>query len=212
MLKTILKSVLPPEDKGFYRLFEASTENIAQAAQLFRDIIKNGLTDERLNQAHAIKAEASDLSHKVLELLNSTFITPLDREDITSVTFLLEKISKRIIRGCVNLRVYRLQDFPPVLHEQANTLVAASEELKVTVCHLKRNSSLKLVTESHQRMKAIETKGDQLLFQAMDDVFSGRHDALTVIKLRDEYRTIESALDNCFNVTDLVLNIVIKQA
>lgn len=68
------------------------------------------------------------------------------------------------------------------------------------------------MTESHHRMKEIESHGDEILYKAMDELFSGQYDALTVLKLRDIYKDIEYALDTCFSVSDSIINIVLKHS
>ena len=60
-------------------------------------------------------------------------------------------------------------------------------------------------------MKEIEAHGDEILFHAMDELFSGKYEALDVIKIRDIYKDIENALDLCFSVSDEVVNVVLKQ-
>ncbi len=71
-------------------------------------------------------------------------------------------------------------------------------------------ASLKEISDSNNKMMEIENHGDEILFQAMDEIFSGKHEALEVIKLRDIFKTIEGALDNCYSVSDTILNISIK--
>ena len=209
---SLLKKILPPEEKKFYQLFENSAQEILNAAKIFQEIINDQLTDERLQRALDIKHKSRDYTHEILTELNNTFVTPIDREDIHTIAFLLNKITRRIIRGSVSLRVYRLTEHPTFLKDQASTLAQAAEELQVTVALLRKNPSVKEVTASSNRIKAIEHHGDEILFQAMDELFSGKHDALNVIKLRDIVKNIESALDSTFAVSDAIANVVLKNS
>ena len=68
------------------------------------------------------------------------------------------------------------------------------------------------MTKTNIEMKELETHGDEIHLKAMSELFSGKFDALDVIKLRDMYKEIENALDACFNVSDTILNVVLKQA
>jgi uncharacterized protein Yka (UPF0111/DUF47 family) len=206
----LLKAILPPQDRKFFQYFEDSATIVVEAADLFHEIILEFLTQERFDKALELKNRSSKLAKLTLNELNNTFVTPIDREDILHVAFLLNKITKRIVRGCVNLKVYRLTSHPEILKQQSDVLVQAAQELKTVVSLLQRSSNLKVVTESNHRMKEIEHKGDEIFFNAMDDLFSGSYNALDVIKLRDIFRSIESALDNCFNVSDTVVNVVLK--
>jgi uncharacterized protein Yka (UPF0111/DUF47 family) len=206
----LLKAILPPQDRKFFQYFEDSAGIVVEAADLFHEIILEFLNQERFDRALELKNRSSKLAKLTLNELNNTFVTPIDREDILHVAFLLNKITKRIVRGCVNLKVYRLTSHPVILKQQSDVLVQAAQELKTVVSLLQKSSNLKVVTESNHRMKEIEHKGDEIFFNAMDDLFSGSYNALDVIKLRDIFRSIESALDNCFNVSDTVVNVVLK--
>lgn len=207
----IFKMILPPEEKIFYEYFEHSAEICQMAANLFNVIIMEGsLSEEKLIEAKSLKHRSSDISNMTLNQLNSTFITPIDREDIQLVSSLLNRITKKIIKAIFNLRVYRLEEYNDNLKKQAATMVKATDELDFIVTHLKKVSQSKEITLSHNRMKEIESHGDEILYKAMDELFSGKFDALTVIKLRDIYKDIENALDTCFSVSDTIVNIVLK--
>ena len=92
------------------------------------------------------------------------------------------------------------------------TLFKATEELKTIIYNFKNTTPIKTITESNINMKEIETHGDEIHYQAIDELFSGKYDALSVIKLRDIHKDIENALDSCFSVSDAVVNVVLKQS
>jgi len=207
---SFLQKILPPEEKIFYALFEEGAEVCRQTAKLYLDIAKDKISEDKLIEAKRLKHKSNDIAKQTLQQLNATFITPLDREDIQLVASLLNKITKKIVKACVNLRVYRLKDHTESMMLQAETLLRATEELNYTIIHLKKRAKIKDMTESFERMREIESHGDEILYKAMDDLFSGKHDALNVIKLRDIYKDIENAMDTCFNIADQAVNIVLK--
>ena len=98
------------------------------------------------------------------------------------------------------------------MQKQAETLYQATEELKIIIHNFKKSSSIKEMTETNLKMKEIESYGDEIHYHAIDELFSGKYDALTVIKLRDIHKDIENALDSCFSVSDAVVNVVLKQS
>ena len=144
--------------------------------------------------------------------MNVTLITPIDREDIQAIASLLNKITKRIVKASLNLKVYRLENFTENMKKQAETLYQATEELKIIIHNFKKSCSIKEMTETNLIMKEIESHGDEIHYHAVDELFSGKYDALTVIKLRDIHKDIENALDACFSVSDAVVNVVLKQS
>ena len=208
----ILDKILPPEDKKFYTQFENSAKICQQTAELFNHIVHNGFEDSHVIEAKGLKHQSNNLAKETLAQLNSTFITPIDREDIQHLNMLLNKITKKIAKACVNLRVYRLSEFNVDMQHQAETLVMATKELNLVLAHLRDITQSKQLAESHNKMREIEGHGDEILYKAMDELFSGKFDALSVIKLRDIYKDIENALDYCYGVSDAIVNIVLKHS
>ncbi len=208
----LLAYILPPDDKLFYSLFEESTDVCKKVAVLFDEILTNGLKDEQIALAKDYKHKSNDLIKKTLTELNNTFVTPIDREDIQHIATLLNKITKKIVKACVNLRVYRLDSYTENMTAQSKTLVQATEELCKIIHKFKKASSIKDIIEGNLKMKEIETHGDEILYNAMDSLFSGQYEALKVIKLRDIHKDIENALDTCYGVSDTVTNVVLKQS
>lgn len=211
-IAALIKKLLPPEDKKFLEVFFVEAADVAnQAAMLFHDMIFLEMTEERFVEARKLKRRSANITRHTISELNKTFVTPIDREDIMHIALLLHKITKRTIRGCSNLHVYRLKEFPEIMKKQSETLVRATEEVKNCVLCLQKISDTKQMTNLHRQMAEIETQGDDIFSTAMDELFAGKYEALDVIKLRDIYRNIESAMDNCFNVSDSILNVTIKQ-
>jgi len=208
----LMSYIMPPEDKMFFIYFQKSAEICQKSARLYDEIMHNCLTDEYKAKALKYKKKGK-LSYKaVLEQLSKSFITPIEREDIQTIAVQLNKINKKIIKACLNLEVYRLKNYTPQMKEQALTLVQATEKLGEIVKDFKKVSDVEKITKLNIEMKEIETHGDEILRTAMSELFSGKFDALDVIKLRDMYKEIENAFDACFYVSDTVLNVVLKQS
>jgi hypothetical protein len=212
MIAKLLKKLLPPEQKIFYNLFENSADVCSKISVLFNEIVNEGISEERVRQVKDLKHQSRDISTETLRLLNATFITPIDREDIQEVACLLNKIAKKIVKASLNLEVYCLEQNTDYMKSQAETLVQATTELKSTVSLLRNVSLAQKISESHHRMKEIESKGDEILHSALGELFSGKYDALTVIKLKELYKNIESAMDVCSDISDLAVNIALKHS
>lgn len=202
---------MPPEDKMFFTLFQDSADICLETAKLYDEIMKNHLTEDQKEIARKYKKKGS-LSFKLtLKQLNKSFITPIEREDIQYIALQLHKINKKIIKACLNLEVYRLTEYTEEMKEQALTLVQATEQLDRIIKKFKKVSDVEEITKENIAMKEIESHGDEIHRKAMYGLFSGKYDALEVIKLRDIYKEIENALDACFYVSDTILNVVLKQ-
>lgn len=203
---------MPPEDKMFFTYFQDSAEICQKTAGLYDKIMHDRLTDEYKEKALKYKKKGK-LSYKaVLKQLNKSFITPIEREDIQTIAVQLNKITKKIVKACLNLEVYRLNDYTDEMKEQALTLVQATDKLAEIVKLFKKVSDVEKITKLNIEMKEIEAHGDEIHRRAMGNLFSGKYEALEVIKLRDMYKEIENAFDACFYVTDTILNVVLKQS
>ena len=208
----LMSYIMPPEDKMFFTYFQDSAEICQKTARLYDKIMHDKLTDEYKEKALKYKKKGK-LSYKaVLKQLNKSFITPIEREDIQTIAVQLNKITKKIVKACLNLEVYRLNDYTDEMKEQALTLVQATDKLAEIVKLFKKVSDVEKITKLNIEMKEIEAHGDEIHRRAMGNFFSGRYEALEVIKLRDMYKEIENAFDACFYVTDTILNVVLKQS
>ncbi len=207
----LMSYIMPPEDKMFFTLFQDSADICLETAKLYDEIMKNHLTEEQKEIARKYKKKGSISFKLTLKQLNKSFITPLEREDIQYIAVQLHKINKKIIKACLNLDVYRLTKYTEEMKEQALTLVQATEQLGRIIKKFKKVSDVEEITKENIAMKGIESHGDEIHRKAMYELFSGKYDALDVIKLRDIYKEIENALDACFYVSDTILNVVLKQ-
>ncbi len=208
----LMSYIMPPEDKMFFTLFQDSAEICKESAKLYNEVLETKLTDEQKECALKYRKKGK-LSYKtVLKQLNKSFITPIEREDIQYIAVQLNKINKKIVKACLNLEVYHLTEYTPEMKEQALTLLNATEQMGEIIKKFKKVSDVDDITKSNIAMKELETHGDEVHLKAMRELFSGKFDALDVIKLRDMYKEIENALDACFNVSDTILNVVLKQS
>ena len=208
----LMSYIMPPEDKMFFQLFQDSAEICLKSAKLYDEVMHTQLTEEQKEKALKYRKKGK-LSYKlVLKQLNKSFITPIEREDIQYIASQLNKINKKIIKACLNLDVYHLTSYTEEMKEQALTLVQATEQMGEIIRKFKKVSDVEDITKTNIAMKELETHGDEVHLKAMRELFSGKFDALDVIKLRDMYKEIENALDACFNVSDTILNVVLKQS
>lgn len=211
LMSGIMSYILPPSNDVFYSLFEEGTKFCKQSAELFHEILEEGVTEEHIARARQYKHASNKNIKKTLEVLDTSFVTPIDREDIQNISALLNKITKKIVKACVNLKIYRLEGFTDNLKNQSQTLIAATNELEQIFTHFKK-PTISDMTQRNLKMKEIETRGDEILFNATESLFSGKYDALNVIKLRDIHKDLENALDSCYSVSDAVVSVVLKMS
>jgi uncharacterized protein Yka (UPF0111/DUF47 family) len=115
-----------------------------------------------------------------------------------------------VLKACVNLQAYKIESYSDVLKKQAEYLMAATDELKNLIFIIKSSPTSNDITTRDLAIKDIESAGDDLLSAATEDLFSGRYDALHVMKIRNIYKGIENGLDACSDISDLIVSIKMK--
>ncbi|MGN0196498.1 MAG: DUF47 domain-containing protein [Candidatus Gastranaerophilaceae bacterium] len=200
----------PKNQEIFYKMFEESATTCKQAASLFLKILKEGCNEDLMVTARQYKHKSNKIFKKTVNILNKTKMRSSEKVDIQNVALMLNKITKKIVKACMNYRVYRIEHSTEHMQMQANTLIFATDELQYIMLHLSTDTSFSEIMDRNLKMKEIETRGDEIHYLALDLLFSGQYDALRVIKYRDIHKDIESALDTCYNVTDAVTNMVMK--
>lgn len=208
----LMSYIMPPEDKMFFTMFQESAEICKKSAILYDEVLHNKLTEEQKEKAFGFKKKGKLAFKVTLKQLNKSFITPIEREDIQYIAVQLNKINKKIIKACLNIQVYRLTEYTEEMKEQAQTLLSATEQMGEIIKKFKKVSDVEEITKANIAMKELESHGDEIHHRAMNNLFSGKYEALDVIKLRDMYKEIENALDACFYVSDTILNVVLKQS
>ena len=201
---------LIPRDRRFYPIFEAQAEKMVAAATLLRDAFTDiSRLDELQRQIKEHEHSGDELVHEVVRLLNRTFVTPFDREDIYALSTGLDDVLDYIDEIAETFMLYRIDAVPPAANEMAKLLGLAVAELQQAIGRLETRRDLESYwIEVHR----IENVGDDASRLAIAELFSGAHDPLTVIKLKDVYTLLEASLDRCEDLATVIENIVIKHA
>ena len=201
---------LIPRDRRFYDIFEAQAKQMVAAAAALRSAFADiaNLAD-RQAEIKEIEHAGDELTHSVVQLLNRTFVTPFDREDIYALSSGLDDVLDYIDEVGETFLLYGVRSVPPAANELAELVELAARELHTAVAKLESRRDLAAHgIEVHR----LENLADDASRRAIAELFSGAHDALTVIKLKDIYTLLEDALDRCEDVANVIESIVIKDA
>jgi len=203
--------IFPPENKVFFELLEKNAEVCRECAETFVSLVSGGAAGNSFDDIRTLKHESDKNFHEIIYKLNEVFITPMEPEQIHKISVDLNKITKRIARVCRHLEVYHIGKYPDMMIKQAENLLTAVREMQGEINKINGNSDLKYFTDSNMKMKEIESFGDELYYNAMQDLYSGSYAALDVIKLKSLYGYLEEAMDSCFSVSDRLLSVVLGQ-
>jgi predicted phosphate transport protein (TIGR00153 family) len=200
---------LLPTDDRFFDLFNEAALNAAECAKNLRDLIDDD-TGVRSNDG-VVKCErrGDELTQEILRRLNTSFVTPFDREDIHALAEEMDDVVDDMLAVAARLRLTVHGPAFPELKEQAEILVKMADE---TVALVARLSSMKQ-TETHLAgIDRLESEGDSVYRQALGRLFSGEYDALDVLRWKDIIEAMELALNTIEDVSNVVESIVLKHA
>ena len=202
---------LLPKDTVFFDLFEnlsrhavASAEHLRQLAKKFPDI--DGHVQLIRNEEH----QADDLTHKALERLDQTFITPFDREDIHELVNGIDDIIDSIDALAKRFRIFHINSLPALFSQQCDVLVQATVATSEAVHRLRKTRKLSELKDMLIEIHRLESVGDDNNHAAISNLFDGTVDALDVMKWKELYNYIEEAIDGCEDVGNTLERIVLK--
>ena len=205
-------SLIPKEEK-FFELFEAQAAHNVEAARIFKDLSEKwSLESGAFARLQDIEHEADITTHEVYDKLNRTFVTPFDREDIHELASELDDVVDLIQSVAARMQLYRVDHSTDDLKQLSDILWHATENVRKAVSELKNPEKSRRVLDYCIEINRLENAGDRALELAMGKLFQGKPDPLEVIKWKEIYETIETAIDKCEDVANTIESILIKQS
>jgi predicted phosphate transport protein (TIGR00153 family) len=200
-----------PKNADFNSLFDQASANIVKAVCLFRDTVGNldGLRGN-VEKLKELEHEGDRLTHTTLDTLNTTFITPFDREDIHALATRLDDILDATDAAAQRLVVFHIDVVPPRFLELADLLVESAREVQKAVQALPDRKRRDAALISCVEINRLENEADVIHREALGDLFANSHDAVAVIKLKDLFGFVEEATDRCEDVANVIQTIIIK--
>ena len=203
---------LIPKEVRFFDHFEEQSRLIIEAARLLREMVEN-FADARA-KAHTIKEveHRGDLvTHEIVKRLNTTFITPLDREDIHALATELDDVLDYIEAVAERLVVYRIKEPTSACRAMAE-IVAGTVEAMDRALRCLRGLDAAGFHEHAVEVNRLENRADTLLRESLAFLFEEEKDPIEVIKWKEIYETMEAVTDRCEDVANVIEGIILKMA
>jgi predicted phosphate transport protein (TIGR00153 family) len=204
-----VRLALTPRTTEFYDLFVRAGENTLAVARLAeRRFAQVPDSEVRQREIKQLEHEGDRITREIVELLNTQYITPFDREDIYGLAAAIDDVVDHIDEASELLGVYKVDAPSPKAVRQCELLMAAAEVLAHGLADLRslRNASSHIV-----ELKQIEDEGDVVLREAIAELFE-QDDVKTIIKWKDIHDALEEAIDACEEAANVIGNIVLKNA
>ncbi|HEU5034317.1 MAG TPA: DUF47 family protein [Mycobacteriales bacterium] len=202
---------LTPHEAIFYDLFTASAENLVEGAKLLQELLNAAPEARREVSARVRDAEhrGDEVTHQILREVNSTFVTPFDREDIYRLASRLDDVMDFIEAASDLVVLYELGEIPSEILRLAELLQHAAD---ITSQAMPRLRSLNNLSDYWIEINRLENDADKLYRRFVAHLFGGEFDALTVLKLKEVAEQLEGAADAFENVADTVETIAVKES
>jgi uncharacterized protein len=199
---------LVPQNKEFFRLLEAASENAVAIARRLGDLMESfPASGDILSDIKDLEHEGDRLTREVVDLLNRTFVTPFDRDDIYRLATAIDDLCDHVDEAAGDIAGYGIDRIRPKAGEQARVILRSAEKLHEAVELLEgfQDSTSQLLA-----LRGLEDDGDRLMREAVSELFSSGEDAISVIRWKDIHEQLEEAVDACENAADVLEAILVK--
>jgi len=200
---------LVPQKREFFALYNRGAENavaIAEALIHLLETFPEG-TDAGVRRIKELEHEGDRLTHEVIDLLNRTFVTPFDRDDMYRLATALDDVCDFVDDAAGKIAGYGVREVRRPATEQARVIHSSAGKLREAIAELEgfKDSRRELI-----ELRELEDVGDRIAREAISELFSGGVDAIELVRWKDIYEQLEEAVDACENAADVLEAILVK--
>jgi len=200
-----------PKEVKFFDYLNLQSENIVKTAACFKAAVKTGSFDEEtVKKIKNLEHEGDTLSHEIVDMLNRTFITPIDREDIYTLANTLDDIVDMLNSMANRIKLYKLDTNDEHMNLFADTIDQSTQALANAVKHMHDTKRARRVLDYCIEVNRLENVGDQIREKAISHLFETEKDPIMVIKWKEIYEVAEGTLDTCEHVAKVIEAILVK--
>lgn len=199
---------LTPQRREFFDLFcHASANAVEISAKLVELLERFPDHGDLLRDIKELEHEGDRVTHDVVYLLNRTFVTPFDRDDMYRLAAALDDVCDHVDEAADNLEMYKVKAIPDRAKEQAKVILRAAGKLDEAVQKLEgfQDARRQLIA-----LRTLEDEGDRLAREAVAELFRSGQDPLTIIRWKDIHERLEEAVDALENAADVLEAILVK--
>jgi len=199
-----------PVDTAFYDLFTTSAKHLVTGAELLAEMLSETSDKEAVAaRMRTAEHEADETTHELIRRVNSTFVTPFDREDIYALASSLDDVMDMMDEVVDTILLYEITEIPHDMYKQVEVLQRCSELTAEAMPNLQSMQSLE---EYWIEVNRLENTGDKNHRRMLAQLFSGDYKTIEVLKLKDVVESLEGAIDAFEKVANIVEQIAVKES
>jgi uncharacterized protein len=199
-----------PHDGDFFVLFQKQAENVVVGAHAFVQMLEHYTgVPEQVQRIKAIEHNGDEITHQIFRKLNQTFITPFDREDIHQLCSTMDDVIDLIDAAASRFVLYRVTQVRHGTLELSRVLAAAAVELKEAIHAMESpDKALHRVIEINR----LENESDRICRTLIAQLFEEEKNPVEIIKWKEIFEVIETAVDKCEDVSNVIESVILKNA
>ncbi|MBN2517955.1 MAG: DUF47 domain-containing protein [Candidatus Altiarchaeota archaeon] len=199
-----------PRDKRFFDMADRQSEKVREGVLILHEMLhdSDGI-DEKCARLREVEHEADMIVHDIFHELNKTFITPIDREDISNLTSRLDDIIDCAFVASKRIQLYDIDTPTREMKELSQCLVTAIDHIVGALSEMRRLKNTKEMKEFCIHINSLENQADEIMTTALSKLFKEK-DAIRIIQLKEIYECLELATDKCEDVANVINGILIK--
>jgi predicted phosphate transport protein (TIGR00153 family) len=204
---------LRPSDDSFYEFFTRAAKNLVIGTELLSELALPGVDVQTVSERLVeVEHDSDAITHQLYKKINSSFITPFDREDIYRLGSLLDDVMDHLEAVGSLLYLYGLTKLPSLPRELHEIVKVLDQQARLTAEAMPRLKTMKNLEEYWVECNRLENEGDNAYRMLLVRLFSGEYDALTVLKMKEVVDELEAACDAFEHVANTIETIVVKES
>lgn len=201
-----------PHEIKFFDLFDRQADKMVEAVTCFKEFAEKGIFDDScIERMRLLEHQSDSIAHDIIDSLNRTFITPFDREDIHSLTNKLDDVVDLIYAISKRMRLYKLKGKNADVQEFSRLIMQSVQSLSIAIKGLRNHRQPQTIQQACIEINKIENISDQLRDVVIQRLFKSKKDPIAIIKWKEIYELLETVLDVCEDVSNIVVSILVKQ-
>jgi len=201
---------LIPRETKFFDMFTEMARNLIDGARLMKALLENYQdVPAQVAKLKDIEHRGDDMTHAVLTKLNSTFITPFDREDIHRLASSIDDVLDLLNAAGDRMIVYKIHAVPPETAKLAALILQQSEEIERAVAGLEKQQH---VLEHCVEINRLENEADRITRDAVGHLFDTERDPIQLIKIKELFEVLELATDKAEDAANVLEAVILKSA
>ena len=204
---------LRPTEGAFYEFFARAAQNLVRGTDLLTELAMPGVDAQSVSERLVeVEHDSDTITHEIYNKINSTFVTPFDREDIYRLGSGLDDVMDHLEAVGTLVYLYGLSKLPALPREMHELVSVLDQQAKLTAEAMPRLKSMKHLKDYWVECNRLENEGDRVYRMLLVRLFSGEYDALTVLKMKEVADELEAACDAFEHVSNTVETIAVKES